>query len=304
MMYIITGQTATGKTSYALKLAKELDGELMNADSRQLYKNLDIITGKDLDITDGPFVSHKKLHSYDVGYYPLKMGSKLWLYDILSPVQSFSAFEYVQLATLVIEDIEKRGKTPIIVGGTFFYIHQLIYGTSEFQIKPDQKLRTDLGEKSVQELQEILKSTNHDLFYSLNNSEKHNPQRLIRRIEIETHATDTNELPKSQPWHENDFSLVGLAYANKDDLRIRITSRVEERLSQGAVDEVKNLLDKGLRHDDPGMRTIGYAQIIDYLSEKISYESMKKAWITNEVQYAKRQLTLMKKNQHIRWVLV
>jgi len=303
MIHIITGQTATGKTAYALKLAKKLDGELINADSRQIYKGLDIITGKDLGITDGSFINHQTC-TYDVGYYPLKIGSRLWLYDILAPTKPFSAFEYVQLATQVIEDIEKRGKTPIIVGGTFFYINQLLYGTSEFQVEPDEELRTQLADKPIEDLQALLKDSNKQLFESLNNSEKHNPQRLIRRIEIEKAESKRTPKTQSKRWHENDFSLIGFRYKNKEDLRIRITDRVEKRLEDGALDEVKKLLANGYSEDCPGLHTIGYIQIFDYFNGLKNFETMKEDWITKEIQYAKRQMTLMKKDQHIRWETV
>lgn len=301
MIHIITGQTATGKTAYALELTRNLDGELINADSRQIYKGLDIITGKDLNLTNGDFIKHNEHNGLDIGYYGLKTGSRIWLYDILPPNKPFSAFEYVELANEVIGDIQKRGKTPIIVGGTFFYIQQLLYGTSEFKIEPDLKLRSELYEKSVQELQNLLREKNRELFSSLNNSEKHNPQRLIRRIEIETHITDDSPRTQNQRWHENDFSLVGFTYENKEDLRVRITERVEKRLHQGALDEVRHLLQSGVQSQDPGMKTIGYAQVIEYLEGTTDIRTMKERWITKEMQYAKRQLTLMKKDQYIKW---
>lgn len=304
MIYIVTGQTATGKTAYAIKLAKEHDGELINADSRQIYKKLNIITGKDLQITQGDFTVRTSVHGQDIGYYPLKNGSKIWLYDILDPHQPFSAFEYVTLVSNVIEDIQERGKTPIIVGGTFFYIQQLLQGASDFRVEPDPQLRKDLALKPVEELQKLLEKRNKQLFISLNNSEKHNPQRLIRRIEIETHAADQPSEHTNYAWHENDFSLIGLRFEEKEDLRIKIANRVEERLAAGALAEVEDLLANGYRADNPGLKTIGYMQIIEYINGQIDYETMKERWITKEVQYAKRQVTLMKKNQHIRWEIV
>lgn len=304
MIHIITGQTATGKTAHALKLAQEYDGELINADSRQIYKGMDIITGKDLEMTNGKFILTTRSNGFDIGYYPIKHNSRIWLYDILSPDKPFSAFEYVNLVTEVIKNIEERGKTPIIVGGTFFYIQQLLYGTSEFQVEPDQKLRIKLSKKTVNELQTILQEKNSKLFESLNNSEKHNPQRLIRRIEIEIHTDNPSKQDQPQTWHENDYSITGFKYQNKDDFRFRITDRVERRLQQGAIEEVKNLIVQGCTATDPGMKTIGYAQIIEYLNDTIDFETMKKIWITKEIQYGKRQLTLMKKDQHIRWETV
>ncbi len=303
MIYIITGQTATGKTAHALELAAKFNGEIVNADARQIYTFLDIITGKDLDKTTGKFTIWNEYSDYNIGFYKTKDNSRIWLYDILQPSQMFSAFEYGKLAKKVINHIQERGKTPIIVGGTFFYIHQLLYGGSEFAVEPDLRLRRDLSQKTVPELQHILKKKNVQLFNSLNNSEKNNPQRLIRKIEIETHSSP-NAILRQPQLINNEYRIIGFAFQSKDDLRETITQRVERRLAHGAIQEVQELIKRGFSNKDPGMKTIGYQQIMDHLSGKLTWDQMKQVWITREIQYAKRQLTLMKKDQHIQWNMI
>ena len=142
-MIIITGQTATGKTKLALELAKKYDGELINFDSRQIYKYLDIITGKDIPKT------------------------KIWLYDIVTPDQYFSSFDFVKLVTPIIEDIKKRNKTPILVGGTYLYLKHLLYGIDDNNSPPDFKLRKKLNDKSVEYLQKMLIKLNKNIFENL-----------------------------------------------------------------------------------------------------------------------------------------
>src|SRR3990167_10681581 len=176
MIHVVTGQTATGKTSYALKLAKELGGELINADTRQLYKELDIVTGKDLHHSSGPYKLVTKRDDADIGYYPLHDDTRLWLYDVVAPNQPFSPYDYKKHAQWVIDDIESRGKAPIIVGGSYFYIQHLLYDVINNKVPPNNKLRQELGDAPVSELQDKLKQLNASVFEELNKSEQHNPQ--------------------------------------------------------------------------------------------------------------------------------
>ncbi len=322
MLHIITGQTATGKTNRAITLANELNGEIINADARQIYKKLNIITGKDLNLTTGTFHKWKKLNHLDIGYYELKQTSNfqlpttnlqlpatsyklppqvIWLYDLVDPRDSFSAFEFADVARLVIDDIISRGKTPVIVGGTYFYLKQLLYGTSTNGVQPNQTLRDTLSSKSIVELQQLLSEKNLILFRSLNNSERHNPQRLIRRIEIEMNDAPTNPLQEPFPY---DFEIEGYSFESKALLHARITNRVEERLKNGAIHEVERLIAAGYTLESPGLRTIGYYQIGQFLEGSLDSEEMKEEWISKEVQYAKRQLTFMKRDEHIQWYFV
>ncbi|MBI5127070.1 tRNA (adenosine(37)-N6)-dimethylallyltransferase MiaA [Candidatus Roizmanbacteria bacterium] len=292
-MIIITGQTATGKTKLAEDFVKKYNGELVNCDSRQIYKFLDIITGKDIPET------------------------KIHLYNIVKPDQYFSSFDYVKKAQNIIKDIKKRGKTPIIIGGSYLYLKHLIYGF-DAGAPPNFKLRNKLNIKTVEQLQRILKKINLKVFQDLNHSDRYNPRRLIRKIEIETDKKSgpvssflppvlaSNNTPRLRaagipPLSTSDFLMIGLRYKNKAKLRQAIKIRVEKRLKQGAIEEVKSLLKRGYKKTDPGMKTIGYKQIIDYLEGNIAKDEAITRWIIAEVQYAKRQLTFMKKDRNIKW---
>ncbi|PJC33332.1 tRNA (adenosine(37)-N6)-dimethylallyltransferase MiaA [Candidatus Roizmanbacteria bacterium CG_4_9_14_0_2_um_filter_35_15] len=283
MLIIITGQTATGKTKLAQDFAKKYDGELVNFDSRQVYKYLDIITGKDKS-------TMKQFNN-----------ETIWLYDIVTPDQYFSSYDFVQQATKVIKDIQKRGKTPILVGGSYFYLKHLLYGF-ENKVPPNFKLREKLNKKSVSQLQEILKKLDVQSINQLNNSDRNNPRRLIRKIEIHL----GKEAERARSWNQkisvSSFSITGLRYKNKENLVNAIKSRVEKRLKQGAIREVKSLLKRGYKKTDQGLKTIGYQQIISYLEGKISKQEAIKQWITAEVQYAKRQNTFMKNDKNINWL--
>lgn len=302
-IYVVTGQTATGKTSYALELARKVDGELINCDSRQIYQELDIITGKDLDKTTGDFLLSREINEFEVGsYYFSDANIPIWLYDIVSPDKTFSTFDYRLCALDVINDIIERDKTPILVGGTYFYLKHLLYGTVETKVEPNNELRAELITKTVSELQQMLQAINLEFFNQLNNSDKNNPHRLIRKIEILKSNPKTTEkessLSELLPGHT--IEILGFKFAEKEILKKNIEKRVEERLKNGAIEEVKQLL-TSYNLTAPGLQTIGYKQVIDYLNEHLSYVEMKKQWITKEIQYAKRQVTFMKQNTQIQW---
>lgn len=279
-MIIIVGQTATGKTKLALELAQKHNGELVNFDSRQIYKYLDIITGKDIP------------------------KDKIWLYDIVKPDQYFSSFDFVKQVTPIIEDIEKRGKTPILVGGTYLYLKHLLYGIDEDNSPPDFALREKLNNKTVEYLQKMLIKLNKNVFESMNHSDQLNPRRLIRRVEVEMFKGSNvltfqrSNFPTFKP---SNYEIIGLRYKDKSKLREVIIKRVEGRLKNGAVDEVKKILQMGYKPTDPGLKTIGYQQIIKFLNKELTEEKAVEDWVNKEVQYAKRQLTFMKKDLNIQW---
>lgn len=317
-LIIITGQTATGKTKLALEYAQKYNGELINCDSRQIYKYLNIITGKDINkIANSKFKIVNRINNFDIGFYSIStsfnkfqpISTKIWLYDVVYPDQYFSSFEYIKLAQKVIKDIISRNKTPILVGGSYFYLKHLLYGF-DFQVPPNFKLREELNKKSVSELQQILTNliTNHQTPISnlqpLNQSDWQNPRRLIRRIEILQGTLLKKTVPLRIVPKFSISKFIGLKYKNKETLKQAITDRVEERLEQGAIDEIKTILKKGYKENNPGLKTIGYKQIIEYLEEKITQEDAIKKWITAEVQYAKRQYTFMKKDKNILWNII
>lgn len=277
-MIVITGQTATGKTALALKYAKKYNGELVNFDSRQVYKYLDIITGKDLP------------------------AGKIRLYDIITPDEYFSSHDFVQKANEAIDDIKKRGKTPILVGGTYLYLKHLLYGFDVIA-PPNFTLREKLNSKTVDELQDKLKKLDPGVFEKMNYSDQRNPRRLIRKIEIAHYSSSgaersreaiSSRLPRT-------VKMIGLRFKNNQDLRRVIKKRVEKRLEQGAIAEVGSILRRGYKETDPGLKTIGYRELIMYLKGKAIKEKAIIDWINHEVQYAKRQYTFMKKDKNIIW---
>ena len=299
-LIILTGQTATGKSRHALDLAKKINGQLINCDSRQIYKKLDIVTGKDIGYHK--FFEVTSFSNFSVGYYLID-NIKVWLYDVIDPKVFFSSYDYTTIAQYVIKRITSKGKTPIIVGGTYLYIKHLLYGFETESIPPDWKLRKKLERKTVSELQEVLNDKSPTMFEKLNKSDQKNPQRLIRKIEIASHLRKVSAPThrKSGSLLDADIEIIGFRYKKKQKLMSAVKKRVMERLKQGAVNEAKNLLKQGYSDSDPGLVTIGYKQIFQHLKGLLSKDEMINQWITKEVQYAKRQYTFMKKDSNIKW---
>ena len=286
-LLIITGQTATGKTQLALEKGKTL----INADSRQIYKHLDIITGKE----------KSKIKDQK---------SKIYLYDLVDPKEYFSSFDYQKKALPLIRRLLIENKRPVIVGGTYLYLAHLLYRVETENIPPNWQLREKLTGQPVFKLQNLLKKMSVQAFNRLNDSDKNNPQRLIRKIEILTankkfvsgYISPKNlALGQKIGFPDLQIEFIGLKFRDKKDLKKAITKRIEERLKQGAIEEVVQLLKKGYTENDPGLKTIGYRQIIQYLKGRLTKEEAIGEWLKKELQYAKRQYTFMKKDPNISW---
>lgn len=299
-LYVITGQTATGKTALGINLAKEKNGEIISADSRQLYQHLDIITGKDLDNYDFTLVKNLS-NGLRIGYYLLNQ-VPVWLYDIVSPKQPFSAYDWAICAKEVLTILEKKQKTPIIVGGSYFYIHSLLYGYSDFGVGPDLKLRQELEQLSILELQQRLQQANLQIYQQLNSSDRQNPHRLIRWLE-KTLAKNKHQ-PLQGIGDKFNLNITGLRFKNPKIIKEKIKERIDKRLEQGALAEVELLLKMGFNRYDPGMQTIGYQQLLDYFDDMLTLDQALNIWLHKEKQYAKRQVTLMKKNPEINWQIL
>jgi tRNA dimethylallyltransferase len=310
-IYVVTGQTATGKTDYALELAQKHNGEMINFDARQIYKELDIVTGK--DINHGVFNPVETINGFDIGYYSIQLengSTKIWLYDILTPDKTFSSIEYANLGLHVIKKIVDAGKTPIIVGGTYFYLMHLLYNAPDFDTSINWDKRNELEDKSVEELQKLLQEKNLAAYEGMNNSDRNNPRRLIRRIEV-LDTVDPESFTSSQirkdislgkklQIEDIKISITGFYREDRDKTRTVIEKRVLKRIEQGAIDETRHLLTKYLP-SSPGLKSIGYPQIIEYLEKHTTKEQLIEDWIKKEYQYAKRQYTFMKTDNNISW---
>lgn len=304
-LIIICGSTATGKTDYALKIAKEQNGELVCADSRQIYKYLNIGTGKDIP-KGSIFIDQTDLFElenphYSIGFYEVNR-VPLWLYDIVEPDKQFSAAEYARVAREVIKDIWSRRKTPIVVGGTGFYIKTLVDGIDTEGAGPNEELREQIKDYSVEQLQNTLKTLSPQKLSTMNPSDRQNPRRLIRQIELAQLQPQTISHKEHQQITD-DITFIGLTLP-KEELYKRIDERVEKRVQQGIVDEIKTVLKMGYDWSSPGLNALGYKEWKPYFEKTATQEEVVERWKLDEHQYAKRQLTWFKKDKRINWVVL
>lgn len=259
-LLVILGPTATGKTDLGLRLAGKFNGELVSADSRQVYQGLDIGTGK----------------------YPGEK-VKIWMYDVADPNRQYSVADYVKDAGKIIDDIVKRRKLPILVGGTGLYLKALLEGLSNLEIPVDKKLRKELEILSTVDLQKRLQQISPERWEKMNYSDRQNRRRLIRAIEL---AGVNVSIAKVQNF---DVLKIGLT-APRNILYERADEQVFKRIRQGMVDEAKRILN--LKR----MRQLGleYSSIADYLEGKIKKENLVKIMQGKIHGFIRRQLTWFK----------
>lgn len=273
---IVCGPTASGKTALAVSLAKKFNGELISADSRQVYIGMDIGTGKDVQSLQG---------------VPIR------LYDVISPKETFSVSLYRQLAVEAIQDIQRNRKLPIVVGGTGLYIDSLLRSASTYDIPPNMQLRSALYHYSIDQLQNVLLSLSPEIYKGLNNSDRNNPRRLIRKIEV----AKAGITPKNTNISGNSANLIIGVRNELNTIQKSISHRVEERILDGFLKEVQSLLEQGVSWNMPSMSSLGYAQMKGVLEGTKKLSTAIEQWKMKEFQYAKRQLTWFKKNPEIHW---
>jgi tRNA dimethylallyltransferase len=265
----ILGPTASGKSALAVKIAKKFEGEIISVDSRQVYKGMDIGTGK-----------IKKEEMEGIPHY---------LLDVASPKRKFTVAKFQKLAKKAIEKIFKKGKIPILCGGTGFYLWVLTREVLLPKVKPDWKLRKKLEKKSAKELFEILKKLDPERAKTI---EKDNKRRLIRAIEI---AKKLGKVPplKTKPL---PYPILFLGIKkSKEELKKLIKRRLLKRLKEGMIEEVKKLRKFGIswkRLEEFGLE---YEWISKYLQGKISYKEMVKSLQKDIEKFAKKQMTYFKK---------
>lgn len=304
-LLVICGPTATGKTKLAFRLAKEFDGELVSADSRQIYRGMDIVTGKDLPETYDVQMRRYEFRktTYRIPGYVIN-GVPLWMYDVVDPDSEFSVSHYRFLAKRVLSDIRKRKKLPIVVGGTGFYINSLIQPLSFIDIPKDVSFREKIETASVSQLQAMLQEENSEFWKTMNESDRRNPRRLIRKIEIARYKK-THLAGRALRKERQNVFMIGLK-EKPDVLKKRIEERVEKRMQQGARKEVESLHRKGYRWSLSSMSGLGYRQWRDWEKWKekggLSEQSIIAQWKKDEWKYAKRQMIWFKKQKTIAWL--
>lgn len=288
---IITGLTATGKTSMGIEICKKINGEIINADSRQVYKYMDIGTGK--DIGKAKFRLVKKIDNLSVGYYKID-GVPVWLTDVVEPDYQFSTAEFVKLATEIIGDIESRGKKAVIVGGTGYYITSLLNPPDSLSVRPNLWLRKILNKLGTKYIIKIFKLIDSRGYQKLNKSEQSNRHRLIRKIEIKLSKKKVGSNKRT-----NFDSKVIYLTASKQKIGQNIKSRVEKRLEEGLLKEVKNLKNK-YGWNSPGLNCLAYKEFKPYFERGESVNDCVEKWIGDEIRYAKRQKTWFKNKGYIK----
>lgn len=289
MITIICGPTASGKTALAIKLAGNRPASIISADSRQIYQGLDIITGKDI-----PKGFVKKENFYE------KDNLRLWGFDLLSPDEVYNASDFSTLTRKIIFEESKQGRTVFIVGGTGFYLKSLVRPESLAKVPPNEILRKNLEKFSVGELQEKLKTLDSVRFKTMNQSDASNPRRLLRAIEVAS-SKSSPELAQFDKFDQTHiFSWIGLK-TSLADLRPRIQKRILSRLDRSAIIEVQNLLASYPDQNLPVYTTLGVKPIIRFLNQEIDKPTLINLWLTDEMNYAKRQLTWFKKQLEIVW---
>lgn len=290
---MVVGPTAVGKTELALHLAKKLNGELVSADSRQVYKDLNIGTGKDV-----PLGSHPQ----NVNGFPVYQIDNIpvWGYDLVDAQNEFNVSQYVAAAKEIINFIWEKHKLPILVGGTGFYIEALIKGIDTMDIKPNKSLRKQLETMEVTELFEILARLDATKAASLNSSDKKNSVRLVRAIEVADANIRGKKMNRNVKPLEADVLKVGVVMSKEKHKEI-ISRRVHARVEDGIEQEIKDLLDRNVNWKDHSMSSLGYKEWKEYFSGKKTRNDVIEEWIQDECKYAKRQLTWFKRDKQINW---
>jgi tRNA dimethylallyltransferase len=271
---VICGPTATGKSDLAVSLAQKFNGEIISADSRQVYRGLDIGSGK---------ITKEEM-----------CGVPHHLLDVMDPKDIFSVEKFKTLAQKAVVDIISRGKLPIICGGTGFYIHYVIDDVSIVEVAQNEALRADLSAKTPAELFSLLQTLDSD---RAENIDTQNPVRLIRAIEIASALGKVPPISTNSPY---DVFQIGVDLPD-EVLKIKIKTRLEKRLSGGMIGEVQRLVAEGLSWQRLSAFGLEYRYVASFLKKEISESEMVEKLLSEIWHYAKRQRTWFRKDKRIQW---
>jgi len=281
-MVTILGPTASGKTEVAVKLALKFGGEVISADSRQIYRNMDLGTGKDIE--------EYRVNGVDVPYH---------LIDIAEAGYQYNVFEFQRDFLKAYQAISEKGSFPVMCGGSGMYLEAILKGYRLIQVPVNEGRRAELQLLSLEDLTEILKH-----YKSINNtSDTENNKRAIRAIEIEEFCLAHPETDLSFPVINS--LIVGVKY-DRDSRRRRITARLKQRLDNGMIDEVQKLMDNGLKPEDLTYYGLEYKYLTLFITGKLTYDEMFEGLNTAIHQFAKRQMTWFRKMERdgfeIKWL--
>lgn len=287
---VILGPTATGKTDLGIILARKYGGEVVACDSRQVYKGLDLGTGKapssDVSTTKGE------------GFWEIS-GVKVWLYDVADPKVQYNLWNFVVDASQKIAEISREKKLPVIVGGSGLYLKGLLEGLSNTGVGADQQTRLKLEKMPLDKLQEKLQNLSPMIFNALNNSDKSNKRRLIRKIEI---FSSTPQSMQSFAGVGKDFDVLKIGVvASREVLNKRIDTRVDKRVTEGMIKEAQRLYKNGLSLERMRQLGLEYGLLADLLEGKLTQNQFSETLKIKIHQFAKRQLTWFKKESKVYW---
>ena len=284
IVYVIGGPTASGKSKLAVELAKKINGEIISADSMQIYKDMDIGTAK---------VTSEEMQ-----------GIKHYLIDFISPEERYSVSDFKKDAENAIEEILKKGKTPIIVGGTGLYIDSLIYGIEFQDEEVDMDYRNELNEiaekEGLEKLYKIAQKIDPEAMQKISENDK---KRIIRVLEI-YHKTGKTKTAREKESRKKEVKYNYKIYAitmDRSKLYERIERRVDKMIEEGLIEEVQNILKKYSQFPT-AMQGLGYKEVIEYLDGKTTKEEMIDKIKKETRHYAKRQLTWFRKNKETIWL--
>lgn len=276
----ILGPTAVGKTVLAAKLARKFNGEIISADSRQVYKGMDIGTGKDLD----DYI----VENYEVPYH---------LIDVISPEEEFDLYKFTQHFITAFEDITNRNKIPFLVGGTGLYLHSILSGYNLAAVDFKSKRAEELSKLNKQELTNILLSNKTDLHNTTDLTDK---KRIIKAILIAEHSSEKGNI------NPGVNSLTIGVKLEREEIKKRITKRLKERLQNGMIEEAEKLIDSGITHDKLQFFGLEYKYLSLYLQGKLNYNDMYQKLNSAIHNFAKRQMTWFRKMENegiiINWI--
>ena len=272
---VVVGPTASGKTKLGIKIAKQFNGEVISADSRQVYAGLDIGSGKVTKEEMGGIPHH--------------------LLDVADPKGTYTVSDYVRDGRAAIADIVSRGKLPVIVGGTFFYIDALLGRILTPEVPPNPELRAKLEMMGTESLYTTLSSLDEERALEL---DPQNKRRLIRALEI---VETLGKVPKQEPEELYDVLTTGIE-VTKEGLHQNIHDRLYGRLNDGMIEEVESLLKDGVPAERMEELGLEYRYISRYLSGHMEKEAMLEELETKTRQFAKRQMTWLKRDKTIIWI--